>query len=48
MPAKHFTKVTTLLISIFAPIMSSASMVSHRGRNCISSALTILDSGLTS
>ena len=27
---------------------SEASMVSHRGHNCISSALTILDSALTS
>ena len=29
-------------------IVGAASMVSHRGHNCIFSALTILDSALTS
>ena len=29
-------------------IVTKSSMVSHRGHNCISSALTILDSALTS
>ena len=32
----------------FKPLPAAVRMVSHRGHNCISSALTILDSALTS
>ena len=50
----HYSKliivhpITTVLIVNLTSKRMNNSMVSHRGHNCISSALTILDSALTS
>ena len=37
-----------IIITLYSVYITPMSMVSHRGHNCISSALTILDSALTS
>ena len=45
---EHVKELHTIARADYCSWRADGNMVSHRGHNCISSALTILDSALTS